>query len=61
MLPDALRPVQSFVFSLTEPLLRIFRPLIPPLRVGAVALDLSVLLVFILFGFVQTAVCAGGL
>ena len=55
--PDGLRPISAFVFTLTEPVLRIFRPLIPPLRVGMVALDISILLIFILLSIVQTAVC----
>lgn len=59
-LPESARPVVSFVFATTEPVLRIFRPLIPPLRVGMVALDLSILLVFILLGVVQNAVCRSG-
>lgn len=60
MLPEGLRPIVGFIYTLTEPVLKIFRPLIPPLRIGMMALDLSILLVFILLSFVTTAVCRGG-
>jgi YggT family protein len=33
--------VYSVLYDATEPYLRIFRPLIPPVRLGDVALDLS--------------------
>lgn len=56
-LPEGLRPIAGMVFAATEPLLKVFRPLIPPLRVGMVALDISIILIFILLGFVQSAVC----
>lgn len=59
-LPEGARPIIGIVNAATEPVLRIFRPLIPPLRVGMVALDLSILLVFILLSVIQTAVCGGG-
>jgi len=55
--PEALRPVVSFIYQITEPVLRLARPLIPPLRVGAVALDLSILLVFFLLQLLTTAIC----
>jgi YggT family protein len=45
--PDALRPVYSFLYAVTEPVLRLVRPLIPPLRMGMMAMDLSPILVFV--------------
>jgi YggT family protein len=45
--PDALRPVYAFLYSATEPVLRLVRPLIPPLRMGMMALDLSPIIVFV--------------
>lgn len=59
-LPEGLRPIIGFVYALTEPVLRIFRPLIPPLRIGMVALDLSILLVFIILSILQGAICSRG-
>lgn len=57
--PPALRPIVELIYTVTEPVLRFFRPLIPPLRIGMVALDLSILLVFLLLGMVQRIVCFG--
>jgi len=51
--PDSLRPVFRFVYSLTEPVLRLVRPLIPPFRIGGGAMDLSPLLVFVLLAIGQ--------
>jgi YggT family protein len=50
--PDALRPVYAFLFAITDPVLRLVRPLVPPLRMGTAALDLSPLLVFVAIDFV---------
>lgn len=55
--PDALRPVVDVVNMLTQPVFRLLRPLIPPLRVGGVALDLSAIVVFLILGIVQGALC----
>ena len=54
--PEPVRPIVGFIFSVTEPILRFFRPFIPPLRIGMVALDLSIILVFILLQVVRSAV-----
>ena len=45
--PDALRPVYAFLYTVTEPVLRLVRPLIPPLRIGMMALDLSPIIIFV--------------
>ena len=37
----------SFVYEVTEPVLRPLRNLLPPIRMGAMALDLSPIIVFI--------------
>ncbi len=55
--PDALRPVVNVIHALTAPLFRLVRPLIPPLRIGGVALDLSALVIFILIRVIQYAIC----
>lgn len=56
--PDALRPVYAFLYSITEPVLRLVRPLVPPLRMGMMALDLSPIIVFvvleILYGILRS-------
>ena len=57
--PDWLIPIMRFVRALTEPVLRIFRPLLPPIRIGGAAFDISILLVFLILGLVRAAVCRG--
>lgn len=56
-LPDGVRPIYEFTYSLTEPVFRLARPLIPPMRVGMMAIDLSALLVFLLLGLVRAIFC----
>ena len=46
----------GILYDLTEPVLRPIRRLLPPLRVGAVALDLSPILVFMLIVLLQRVV-----
>ena len=45
--PESLRPIYAFLYAITDPLLRLVRPLVPPLRIGMAALDLSPILIFI--------------
>ena len=45
--PDAIRPIAELVYTLTDPIVRAARPLIPPIRIGMISLDISILLVFI--------------
>ena len=57
-LPDALRPIAEVVFRLTDPVLRPVRGLLPPVRLGGVALDLSPIIVFLALSLiVQPLVC----
>lgn len=56
--PEGLRPVFSILYALTEPVLRLARPLIPPIRLGMAAMDISPLLVFVVLFLVQRVVCA---
>lgn len=55
--PEGLRPVYNILYKLTEPVLRIARPLIPPIRMGGMAMDLSPILVFVVLVIVQQIVC----
>jgi len=48
--------VYGILYDLTEPVLRPIRRLLPPLRVGAVALDLSPLIVFVLIALLRNFV-----
>lgn len=45
--PEPLRPVRAGVAALVDPLLRPLRRVIPPLRLGGIALDLSIIVLFI--------------
>lgn len=56
--PEGLRPIFEVLYALTEPVLRLARPLIPTIRVGMAALDLSPLLVFVVLLLVTRVVCS---
>jgi YggT family protein len=56
--PD--HPVTRFRAALrvvTDPVLRPLRKVIPPIRTGSVAIDLSPLVVFVALGILAAAVC----
>jgi YggT family protein len=59
--PDALRPVYAFLYTITEPVLRLVRPLVPPLRMGMTALDLSPIIVFVVLQILYAILRAQGL
>lgn len=46
--------IANVVYTLTDPPVRFFRRLIPPLRIGSIALDVGFLLLFILVSFART-------
>lgn len=55
--PDPLRPVVVGVRALTEPLLAPLRRVIPPVRLGGAALDLSILIVFFILILLRGTIC----
>jgi YggT family protein len=55
--PEGLRPVYRFLYDVTEPVLRLARPLIPPVRMGGMAMDFSPLLVFVVLYVLRVIVC----
>ncbi|CAN5729324.1 MAG: YggT family protein [Actinomycetota bacterium] len=57
-LPEPLRPIARFVRSITDPLLLPLRGLIPPVRIGAGALDLSPLILFFAIRIVRGLLCS---
>ena len=57
-IPQGFRPVADILYKLTEPVLRLARPLIPPVRIGAGAMDFSPILVFVLLGIASQVVCS---
>ena len=46
----------GIIYSLTDWALRLVRRLVPPLRLGPIALDLGAILLFIAIGFLQNLV-----
>lgn len=44
------------VYTLTDWVLKIVRRLVPPLRLGPIALDLGIILIFVVLGWLQNAV-----
>jgi YggT family protein len=51
--PHSLSPAIRVIYDLTEPVLGLFRRYIPPIGM----LDISAIVVFIILGVVQNAVC----
>jgi YggT family protein len=48
-----IRTVMDLVYAVTEPVLRPIRGLLPPVRMGAVAFDLSPIIVFVIIQVLQ--------
>lgn len=55
--PEPLQPVVRGVRAITEPLLAPLRRLVPPVRLGGAALDVSILIVFFALIILQSAIC----
>ena len=55
--PEPLQPVVAGVRALTEPLLSPMRRVIPPVRLGGAALDVSILIVFFGLSLLQGVIC----
>jgi YggT family protein len=51
------RRVLEVVYTLTEPVLRLVRGVLPPIRLGGVAFDLSPIIIFIVIGILQRFLC----
>ncbi len=51
------RKILDLLDDVTEPVLRPLRALIPPVRAGAVGLDLSILVAFVILAVLQRAIC----
>ena len=45
-----IRSVMTFVYGVTEPVLRPLRGMLPPIRMGMIGFDLSPIIVFIVVG-----------
>jgi YggT family protein len=55
------RTLYDIVHDLTEPVLKLVRGLLPPIRMGTVGLDLSPIIVFIALAVIRRALNCGGL
>jgi YggT family protein len=55
------RTIFEVVRDLTEPVLGLVRGLLPPIRMGMAALDLSPIIVFIALAVIRSAIGCGGL
>jgi YggT family protein len=56
------RGLFEIVYDVTEPVLKLVRGLLPPIRMGAMGMDLSPILVFVAIGILQAALgCSFGL
>jgi len=55
------RTLYDIVHDLTEPVLKLVRGLLPPIRMGTVGLDLSPIVVFIALSVIRRALNCGGL
>ncbi|HZA27403.1 MAG TPA: YggT family protein [Actinomycetota bacterium] len=52
----------EIVYDITEPVLKLVRGLLPPIRMGAMGMDLSPIIVFVAIGILQAALgCSFGL
>jgi YggT family protein len=54
-----LRPILEFMADITDPVLRPIRNMMPPVRAGAMAIDFSPIIVFVLLSVLQTAIGCG--
>lgn len=56
--PEPLLPVRNAVRAIVEPLATPLRRVIPPIRTGAVAFDLSIIVLFFATIILQRVVCS---
>jgi YggT family protein len=57
-LPEPVRPLARGVRAVTDPLLVPLRGVIPPVQIGAAALDLSPLIIFCVLSVLTSLFCA---
>ncbi len=55
--PDPVRGLERFTRVVTDPVVLPLREIIPPVRLGAVALDLSILVVFFAVSILRGLFC----
>ena len=52
-----LRTAMGWIYDVTEPVMGPVRRLLPPVRMGAMAMDFSPILIFIVIGILRQAIC----
>jgi YggT family protein len=55
--PGPLRTIMDFLHAVTDPVLRPIRGMVPPVRMGMMALDLSPIIVFVIIAVLQRVIC----
>ncbi|MBE0448348.1 MAG: YggT family protein [Actinobacteria bacterium] len=50
------RPVLNFIYDVTEPILRLFRSVIPPIMIGGMGWDISPILAIILLQIINSII-----
>lgn len=60
-MPEPLQPVARGVRTIVDPLLRPLRRVMPPLRLGGMALDLSILVLFFAVSILEAVFSVRGL
>lgn len=55
--PEPVRPIANAVRAVTDPILVPLRGVIPPLQMGGMALDLSILVVFLVLWILRGLLC----
>jgi YggT family protein len=56
-LSGPIRTALDLVYAVTEPVLRPIRGMLPPMRMGAMAFDLSPIIVFVVIQVLQFSIC----
>ena len=51
------RRLVDLIYDVTEPVLRPLRNILPPVRMGALAFDLSPIIVFVVIQVLQVSIC----
>lgn len=54
----AMASIQRFLYAVTEPVLGPLRSILPPVRMGGVALDLSPLIVLVVLNLITARICS---
>ena len=60
-MPEPLQPAARLVRRVVDPVLAPLRRVMPPLRIGGVALDLSILVLFFVVSILEAVFAARGL